>query len=164
MTPKLHTTSGLSAELGMDRRTVAKRLAGVPPDGRVSGGHDAWLLKTAWPHLTAAEGSNSGAADANAQRTRLLKAKADMAELLLAKQRGELVRLDKVERNWSIIWTTVRDLLRMVPMSIVDEAMAAAADGRVALKNCLQEAIDDALTRAATTDIKLEDDDEEQAA
>jgi hypothetical protein len=88
-----------------------------------------------------------------------------LAELLLAKQRGELVELAAVERHWATIWRTVRDLLRMVPMSVVDQAMAAAADGRVALKICLQEAIDDALRRAATTDIKLEDqdDDEEQA-
>lgn len=158
MIPKLHTTSGLSSELGMDRRTIARRLAGVPPDGRVSGGHDAWLLRTAWPHLTAAERSPSGAADANAQRTRLVKAKADMAELRLAKERGELVSAKAATRNWSVIWVRVRDLLRSLPMSIVDQALAAAAGGRVELKNLLQSEIDDALRRAAALDIPLEDD------
>lgn len=50
MRPALFTISGLATELGIDRRTVAQRLAGVAPDGK-SGRHDAWRLQTVLPML-----------------------------------------------------------------------------------------------------------------
>ncbi len=50
MKPRLWSINGLAAELRTDRRTVAKRLHGVPPDGR-KGGFDAWYLETALPYV-----------------------------------------------------------------------------------------------------------------
>jgi hypothetical protein len=35
MMPQLFTLNGLSAELGRDFRLIARRLRGVPPDGKV---------------------------------------------------------------------------------------------------------------------------------
>ena len=46
MTARLWSISALAVELGMDRRTVGKRLARVPPDGRLNGS-PAWRLATA---------------------------------------------------------------------------------------------------------------------
>lgn len=46
MTKQLWSINGLATELGMDRRTVARRLAGVPADGRLHG-KAAWLMTTA---------------------------------------------------------------------------------------------------------------------
>ena len=42
--------NGLAVEFDRDRRTVAKALAEVPPDGRLKG-HKAWFLSTALPVL-----------------------------------------------------------------------------------------------------------------
>jgi hypothetical protein len=46
MTARLWSISALAVELGVDRRTVGKRLARVPPDGRLNGS-PAWRLTTA---------------------------------------------------------------------------------------------------------------------
>ena len=46
MTKKLWSVNALATELEYDRRTIAKRLTGVPPDGEV-GGHPAYHLDTA---------------------------------------------------------------------------------------------------------------------
>jgi hypothetical protein len=50
MTPKIWTVSALSVEFDIDRRTVAKRLAKVPADGK-SRGVPGWFLTTAAPIL-----------------------------------------------------------------------------------------------------------------
>jgi hypothetical protein len=46
MIPTLFSISGLSVELGLDRRTVARRMAKIPPDGKLDKGH-GWYLATA---------------------------------------------------------------------------------------------------------------------
>lgn len=46
MRPRLHSISSLSVETGRDRRTVARILGHTPPDGKLPGGHDAWLMTT----------------------------------------------------------------------------------------------------------------------
>lgn len=46
MTRQLWSINALATELGMDRRTVAKRLSGVHSDGELQG-HPAWYLDTA---------------------------------------------------------------------------------------------------------------------
>jgi hypothetical protein len=45
MRRRLWSVSALSVELNKDRRTVAKILDGVMPDGKERG-HDAWHLET----------------------------------------------------------------------------------------------------------------------
>ena len=44
MTPKLHSISSLSVETGINRRTLAKRLAQIPP-AEVRGRVKRWFLK-----------------------------------------------------------------------------------------------------------------------
>lgn len=47
MTKTLWSINGLAIELGLDRRTVAKRLGDVPPDGTTASGHKGWFLARA---------------------------------------------------------------------------------------------------------------------
>ena len=46
MRPKLFSIGGAAIELGKDRRTIARRLARVQPDGRTADGGDGWYLST----------------------------------------------------------------------------------------------------------------------
>jgi hypothetical protein len=50
MLPRLWSLNGLAVELRLDRRTVARKLAKIPPDGRLDKGH-GWYLATALPVL-----------------------------------------------------------------------------------------------------------------
>jgi len=46
MMPRLHSLNGLAVEVGRDKRTIAKALAGRTPDGKV-GENAAWFIRTA---------------------------------------------------------------------------------------------------------------------
>lgn len=98
------------------------------------------------------------------QRDRLAAAQAEKAELQVQVMRGDLVPVEAVERGWSQVFSTIRDLLRSIPMSCVDRVMAAAEDGRPAVKAALQEEIDEALIRASKIDVVIEAADDEAAA
>lgn len=56
MTRALYSINALATELGRDRRTIAKALAAVPPDGK-SGKWPAWYMSTA---TTALKGPKRG--------------------------------------------------------------------------------------------------------
>ena len=43
--PQLWSLNGLASEVGLDRRTLAKRLKGTAPDGQLNG-NPAWHLST----------------------------------------------------------------------------------------------------------------------
>lgn len=83
-------------------------------------------------------------------KARQMKADADLAELDLAKARGELLRREDVRAAWEAGYMRIRDLLRQVPMALADDLVLAAADGRQAVYSTLHAAIDDALTRASS--------------
>lgn len=62
MTAKLHSLNSLAVELGRDRRTIARALRHVRPDGE-SGGHRAWFLATAIAALERIEGRRGDTGD-----------------------------------------------------------------------------------------------------
>jgi hypothetical protein len=47
MTAKVLSINALATELDRDRRTIAKALRHVPPDGETSSGREGWYLRTA---------------------------------------------------------------------------------------------------------------------
>jgi hypothetical protein len=71
MQPALHTVEGLAVELDRDRRTIAKLLRNVPPDGQVKG-RSAWRLVTAIEALRRREIAISGNAPALDELERLI--------------------------------------------------------------------------------------------
>jgi hypothetical protein len=56
--PRLWSLSALSAEFGLDRRTTAKRMASVPPDGLLAR-NAAWYLSTAAAVLLPKDGNGA---------------------------------------------------------------------------------------------------------
>jgi hypothetical protein len=65
--PRLWSLSALSAEFGLDRRTTAKRMASVPPDGLLAR-NAAWFLSTAAPVLLSKDGGGANPVDSIAKR------------------------------------------------------------------------------------------------
>jgi hypothetical protein len=51
MMPQIFSISGLSVDLGMDRRTIAAKLRNVRPDGVSPSGSPGWRLSTAYRAL-----------------------------------------------------------------------------------------------------------------
>lgn len=96
MTPNpeaLWSISALASGLGMDRRTITKRLKGVEPAG-TERKTPVYKLADAVRAIFDAP----GAAEDDKNRSRLWAAQADRAELDLERIRGELLPRDEVER------------------------------------------------------------------
>jgi hypothetical protein len=77
--PTLFSREALAAALGKDRRTIAKALIGVPPDG-YNGRFPAWTINTAMRALDAAGGggAHSDASPQDPSRAAVEKATSDM--------------------------------------------------------------------------------------
>ena len=129
MTAKLWTITGLAAELGRDRRTIAAALRDVPPDGK-SRQWDAWFLTTA---LRALSGGSTGdnALDLAAERARLAAAQAAHMERKNAIQDGEFLETRAVHIMATTTLLIVRAKLlaippRLAPLVAPDMTPAAA--------------------------------------
>lgn len=59
MRPKLWSLNGLSVELGIGARALAKKLKHTPPDGKV-GGREGWYMSSAVSAIENDRGGNGG--------------------------------------------------------------------------------------------------------
>src|SRR3712207_3463861 len=111
MTRALYSLSALSTELGKDRRTIARALATVPPDGKVSG-HAAWYMLTAIAALGwIGRKSDGERLDPEQERARKDKAIADLHELKLAVMRREYFSGAVTTKLVVVVFTRVRTKL-----------------------------------------------------
>ena len=156
--PKMHSVSSLSVETGIDRRTLARRLAQLPPSekrGRIK----YWLLRdvlryldTQSPGQVAAPASN-GSAEYDEERTRLTRAKADMAELDERERRGELVPVAAVDSFLNTVLSRVRQGILTLPARVAPkghDAQTIPELERIVLEDCQQ-----VLEEIAQTKIKF---------
>lgn len=159
------TKTQLTTHLGVGRAVIDRLVAeGLPGTADAKTGRLTFDAAEVARWLLAKAEAAAGGPDAERERTRLLRAQADLAEHRLARERGEYLQRDDVRRAWETIFRNIRDLLRQLPMAIVDGVMAASEDGRPAVYALLRHEIDDALTRASTLPVDggdpADDDDE----
>jgi phage terminase Nu1 subunit (DNA packaging protein) len=167
MTPRLWTVNGLSVELGLDRRSLATRLATTPPDSQVQG-RSAWRLTTALAALGTPTRSRS---ELDQERARLAKEQADGHELKNATLRNELIPTDVVVQSWQNAIARCRSLLLGIPPSAALQLVILAKthepeDAQRAVREDLIRRIDNALNELATTaldDVEAEEDAAEAA-
>src|SRR4051794_34579253 len=108
MVRSLYSVSALSVELGKDRRTAAKALSTVPPDGNV-GAHPAWFLITALAALGWIGRKVDGERlDAEQERARKDKAIADLHEMKLAILRKEYGKIASMSRVMTTCFSHAR--------------------------------------------------------
>ena len=161
MRPKLWTISGLATELGADRRTVAARLAEVPPDGAVQG-HPAWRMRAAVAAMAPAGG---GGSDLPAARARLAAAQEELTRLRIDRERGELIPAEEVVAGWQAAVGRCRALLLGIPPASSATLVLLARGGEAecaerAVRAHLTRVIDHALNELADTSLDdLEDED-----
>lgn len=120
-------------QLGIDRRTVAARLASVPPDGRIRKA-PAWFLATALRAMTKQGRSDDPEAlDLTTERARREKAAADRLEMQNAVMRGELLPRADVDAAVIEDCSRVRARLLGIP-SKVAPLVAATTEPREAAR------------------------------
>ncbi len=121
MQAQLWSINGLSTELGLDRRTIAKRLEGVAPaegEGRSARYRMAEAAVAIWGRAGGGGASASGSGeplDLTAERARLAKFQADKTELEVAVLRGDLIPGEVVKATWGDYIAAARAKLIALP-------------------------------------------------
>jgi hypothetical protein len=146
MQPRLWTVNGLSVELGVDRRTTAKRLALVPTAGEI-GGHAAWLMADAAPAVLKIPGSLL----LGDERARLAKEQADGLAMKNAQLRGELLPRDEVAAAVQAAFSRVKAKLLAIPTKSAPVLAGVASPMQV--KTRLTESIHEALAELKATEV-----------
>ena len=116
----------LSALTGKAWRTCKRRLdaAGVTPLEK-RGAADLFDSVVALSAIYATDTPAEGL-DLTSERARLACAQADLAQLDLAEQRGELVRAADVLKQWQTTFASVRARLLLIPSRLAARAYAGA--------------------------------------
>lgn len=104
-------------------------------------------------------GHSASPADYHAEKSRLTKAQADLAELELAKARGEVAPLEDVERAWSRTFAVLRTNVMNVPQRVATQLLGETSEQR--FKAVLRAELVEALER--TADAEPEPDDADDA-
>lgn len=152
MTPKNWSISGLSTETGLDRRTVAKYVQNLSP---VAQRGKVLLYRMA--DLFAAVAMV--ALPDGRHKTRLLKARADIAEHEAKRLAGSLVPVADVGRVWAEAVTLMRTHMLAVPHKVAPlVAVETDVDTCFAL---IQDRIHEALQELSETEVIIEPPDDQ---
>src|SRR5262245_1992126 len=111
------TQNALAELCGMSPRTIKKRLAasGVVALRKDGAG---WLYDSV-AALKAVYGVEQGEhIDLSAERARLVRAKAEHAEMELAKRRGELIELDDAIDEFEVVLSNARQRFIQLPYAL----------------------------------------------
>ena len=128
MIPKTWTLSALSVELGIDRRSLARRLEDLPPAFEATKGKRVdrrYKLAAVVAHLYARERTGL---DLNDERAKLAVLQQEKLQLEIAELRGDLVRASEVESRWQEVLATMRAKLLALPSKL---AVAIGAPDRL---------------------------------
>ncbi|QTI81480.1 terminase small subunit (plasmid) [Roseomonas marmotae] len=108
------------------------------------------------------ENADEGATDYRSEKARLTKAQADLAEIQLAKARGDVAPVDQVERAVSKAFAEVRAGMRNVPSRVVSQLIGETDERR--FKAVLLSEIDGALAALAEANVLAPEDDHDDDA
>lgn len=144
MTPKLWSISALSVELGMDRRTVAKKIAAVKPAEEGSSGKLYRLADVLQAMATAAV-ADQRPADFEDAKTRKMTADAVLAEIEVAKVRGQVVDVDVMAKAVAGDYALVRARLLALPTKLTPLVvpMTDPAEVRDTIERAVAEALEE---------------------
>jgi phage terminase Nu1 subunit (DNA packaging protein) len=121
MQAELWTLSGLSVELGRDRRTLARDLEGLDPDKlEHKGGRTErrWRMRRVVEHLYRQGPSLAATDDFENQRERLAAAQAERVEMENAIRRGQLAECAAVQAGWADHIAAARAKLLSLPAKL----------------------------------------------
>lgn len=152
VTSHLWSVNALARELGLDRRTVAVRLQGIPPDGHL-GRHPAWLLRTALAAISRRAEIAGARLDAEQEKAGLMRAQRVKTEFENRVLEGKFVSAAEVETAGAVMFTAIRDRIQGVASIAPLLVQAALQGGELAVKRKLAAALDEALEELGTTEV-----------
>ncbi len=106
-----------------------------------------------------AEATGAERADEEELRRRKLAAETELAELELAKARGDVVGVAQIERNLSSLFAEIRTNVRNIPDRVVSSLIGMTSERE--FKEILLREIDLVLSALSESDVIIESDDED---
>lgn len=152
-----HVTDAELAELaGVSDRYIRK----LATNGHIQRvGRNTFVLGAALKGVVAQMGSGGGSnQQLLAERIRKLKADADLAELTLAKERGDIAPIKEFERAQGLMYSAIQAKILNVPARAVLQLLGCGDEA--VFKATLRSELVLALQQSAQADIELSDDDE----
>lgn len=146
----------LAALAGVTTRRI-RQLAEAGKLQRI--GRNRYNLADAFQALLEEMSGGDKASELTAERVRKLRAEATMAELELAKQRGEVAPLAECQKEWESFCTILRTNMLNIPTRAVTSLLGETDERR--WKAVLREEITIALNAAAEYTPEEEDNDED---
>lgn len=142
MTPKGFSISALAVELGRDRRTIGNACAGLTPVGR-QGKADLYRLSDVVEALAAPAKPKSF----DEAKARKMAADAELAELELERERGEVVRIEEVAKAIGEEYAATRAKLLAIPSKLAPRVALETDEG--ACRELIAREITEALNELA---------------
>ena len=140
-----YTATRLAAELGLDGRRLRDILTRVTPI-EVKGRSKFYLLRDVVPHVAKYIGAPD-VIDLNVERARKMKAEAELAEMELAKLRGETINVDAAAIVWGEVLGVAKSRLLSIPAKLAP--IVAVEDAPAICKALIEEQVFEVLDELA---------------
>ena len=156
MTQNLWTVSSLAVEFNLDRRTVAQRLKVIEPI-EVKGRVKKYKLDDAAKAIIGQVQTGNGIVSYDEARARKIAAEAELAEIELSKERGDVLHIDEITNINNEIYGNFRAKLLAIPARTAPDVFASANVKEA--KSLLRQAINDALEELSNSMVEVYDPD-----
>jgi|TARA_A100001201_G_scaffold22139_1_gene24876 phage terminase Nu1 subunit (DNA packaging protein) len=140
------TLSDCASHLGIDQSVLSRLIKESVLDKQDRGKYDVDAVRLQYlKHIRNLAGNNNNNLELGAERARLAKEQADAKEMENAVERGDLVYIEKVARQFEQQLTKARNKLLAAPTKVAAEAHAAATvkEVREIIEAAIIEALDE---------------------
>ncbi|EDW0215253.1 TPA: terminase small subunit [Escherichia coli] len=146
LTDMMVTDADLSELTGLSSRRIRQ----LVESGRLTrAGRNRYQLAEVFMALVEEMSGGDKASELTAERVRKLRAEATLAELELAKQRGEVAPIEEFQSVWANRFTIIRANMLQLPQRVVTMLIGETSERR--FKQVMTEEIKQILTAAASS-------------
>ena len=146
LTDMMVTDADLAELTGLSSRRIRQ----LVESGRLTrAGRNRYQLAEVFMALVEEMSGGDKASELTAERVRKLRAEATLAELELAKQRGEVAPIDEFQSVWANRFTIIRANMLQLPQRVVTMLIGETDERR--FKQVMTEEIKQILTAAASS-------------
>lgn len=156
LTDMMVTDADLAELTGLSSRRIRQ----LVESGRLTrAGRNRYQLSEVFMALVEEMSGGDKASELTAERVRKLRAEATLAELELAKQRGEVAPIDEFQSVWTNRFTIIRANMLQLPQRVVTMLIGETDERR--FKQVMTEEIKQILTAAASSGTEADYGDED---
>ncbi|EMX3790634.1 terminase small subunit [Escherichia coli] len=146
LTDMMVTDADLSELTGLSSRRIRQ----LVESGRLTrAGRNRYQLAEVFMALVEEMSGGDKASELTAERVRKLRAEATLAELELAKQRGEVAPIEEFQSVWANRFTIIRANMLQLPQRVITMLIGETSERR--FKQVMTEEIKQILTAAASS-------------